>query len=156
MSQDIKIVNFKPSYQKAFKAINKEWITQYFVMEEADFKALDHPQEYILDKGGYIAIALWHNEPVGACALMKMDEGPFDYELAKMGVSPKAHGLGIGYLLGKRIIDKAMELDAKTLFLESNTVLKPAIHLYKKLGFKEIEHIQTPYQRCNIQMVLSF
>ena len=154
MSQEIKIVDFNPTYQDAFKALNEAWIRMYFVMEEADFKALDHPQAYILDKSGYIAIALLDNEPVGTCALMKMDNGQFDFELAKMAVSPKAQGLGIGYQLGLKVIEKAKELGATKIFLESNTILKPAIQLYKKLGFNEIEHIETPYERCNIQMAL--
>ncbi len=123
-------------------------------MEEADFKALDHPKKHILDKGGYIAIALWEKVPVGTCALMKMDNNQFDYELAKMAVSPRAQGLGVGYQLGAKVIDKAKELGATSIFLESNTILEPAIRLYKKLGFKEIEHISTPYERCNIQMCL--
>ena len=150
----VKIVDFKPSYQNAFRSLNEEWISKYFEMEEADFKVLDHPQEYILDKGGYIAIALLDNEPVGTCALMKMHNGQFDYELAKMGVSPKAQGMGVGYQLAENVIQKAKELGATNIFLESNTILKPAIQLYKKLGFKEIDHIKTPYKRCNIQMEL--
>ena len=154
MDKSITIVDFEPAHKAAFRSLNEEWITQYFVMEAADFKALDHPQEYILDKGGYIAIALYNNEVVGTCALLKMDHERFDYELAKMGVSPKTQGMGIGYQLGKKIIDKAKEMGARTIFLESNTILEPAIHLYKKLGFREIPHIKTPYERCNIQMEL--
>ncbi|MEO0570633.1 MAG: GNAT family N-acetyltransferase [Bacteroidota bacterium] len=154
ISKTIKIVDFNPSYQHAFKALNEEWITKYFVMEDADFRALDHPKAHILDKGGYIAIALLEEMPVGTCALMKMENGQFDYELAKMGVSPKAQGLGVGYQLGTKVILKAREFGAKNIFLESNTILGPAIRLYKKLGFKEIDHIKTPYKRCNIQMEL--
>lgn len=154
MPQEIKIVDFIPSYRDAFKSLNEEWIMKYFEMEEADFKALDHPQTYILETGGYIAIALLDNEPVGTCALMKMDNELFDFELAKMAVSPKAQGLGIGYQLGLKMIEKANVLGATKIFLESNTKLKPAIQLYKKLGFNTIEHITTPYERCNIQMEL--
>jgi len=150
----IEIVDYLPRYKSAFKSLNQEWIERYFVMEEADFKALDHPKETILNKGGYIAIDLLDKEPVGTCALVKMENERFDYELAKMGVSPKAQGLGVGYQLGKRIVEKAKEMGARTIFLESNTRLVPAINLYKKLGFVEIDHIETPYQRCDIQMEL--
>lgn len=150
----VQIVDYSPKYQEAFKTINIEWIQRYFKMEKADYKALDYPQEHILDNGGYIAIALLNNEPVGACSLMKMNNELYDYELAKMGVSPQAQGHGIGYKLGLKILEKAKELGAKTIFLESNTVLAPAIALYRKLGFNEIEHIKTPYQRCNIQMAI--
>ncbi|RYD17729.1 MAG: MarR family transcriptional regulator, partial [Verrucomicrobiaceae bacterium] len=38
--------------------------------------------------------------------------------------------------------------------LESNTVLKPAIKLYEKLGFKKVVGRASPYSRANIQMEL--
>ena len=151
---DIKLVSYSSKYQKAFKSLNEWWVEKYFNMEAMDHFYLDHPQKNIIDPGGYIAIALLNDEPVGACALVKMKSGAFDYELAKMGVSPKAHGKGIGFSLGQNIIEKARALGAKNIFLESNTKLEPAIKLYRKLGFEEIEGIETPYDRCNIQMVL--
>ncbi|MDB5129424.1 MAG: family N-acetyltransferase, partial [Mucilaginibacter sp.] len=85
-SKNVQVVDYKPKYQPAFKQLNEEWITQYFKMEATDYKSLDHPNEYILNKGGHILIALYNNEPVGACALIKMDNDM--YELAKMAVSP--------------------------------------------------------------------
>jgi DNA-binding MarR family transcriptional regulator/GNAT superfamily N-acetyltransferase len=106
-SADVQIVDYKPEYQPAFKRLNEEWITQYFKMEETDYKSLDHPDEYILNKGGHILMALYNNEPVGACALIKMDNDM--YELAKMAVSPKAKGKGIGFILGQACIAKAKE-----------------------------------------------
>jgi len=85
---------------------------------------------------------------------MKMDNGKYDYELAKMAVSPNCHGEGIGYLLGQGIIAKAKALGAKSIYLESNTILTPAIRLYYKLGFSKVEGNATPYERCNKQMKL--
>jgi DNA-binding MarR family transcriptional regulator/N-acetylglutamate synthase-like GNAT family acetyltransferase len=151
-SADVEIVNYEPKYQSAFKQLNEEWITTWFKMEEMDYKSLDHPDEYILDKGGHILIALYNNEPVGTCALIKKDNNI--YELAKMAVSPKAKGKGMGYLLGKASISKAKQLGANKLYLESNTILKPAITLYHKLGFKKVTGIPSPYERSNIQMEL--
>lgn len=46
-------------------------------------------------------------------------------------------------------------MKAKKLFLESNTLLKPAIHTYKKLGFKELTEYHPAYERGDIQMELS-
>lgn len=153
-SKDVQIVAYQPGYQSAFSALNKEWIANYFEMEEADYKALDHPQEYILDKGGKIFIALYNGEPLGTCALIKMDDPTYDYELAKMAVSPKAQGKNIGWLLAQTVISTAKELGSRKLYLESNTMLKPAISLYQKLGFQKIVGRPTPYQRANIQMEL--
>lgn len=154
-SSHVKIVAYTPEYQQAFRELNIEWISRWFKMEEADYKALDHPDTYILANGGYILVALYNNEPAGVCALIKMDDPEYDFELAKMAVSPAAQGKNIGWLLGNAIIEKARQSGATRLYLESNTVLKPAINLYHKLGFQKIAGRSTPYERCNIQMELS-
>jgi len=151
-SKKVEIVDYKPEYQQAFKDLNVEWISTYFAMEEADYKALDNPQGYILNNGGHIFVALYEGTPLGVCALLKMNDPEYDYELAKMAVSPKAQGKNIGWLLGNAILQKAKSLGAKKVYLESNTILKPAINLYHKLGFKKVVGHATPYERCNIQM----
>jgi GNAT superfamily N-acetyltransferase len=123
-------------------------------MEDADHKALDNPEGYILNNGGYILVALYNGQPAGVCALLKMNDPDYDFELAKMAVSPAMRGKNIGWLLGNAIIEKARSLGARSLYLESNTILKPAINLYHKLGFQKVAGHPTPYERCNIQMEL--
>ncbi|HMC85818.1 MAG TPA: GNAT family N-acetyltransferase, partial [Chitinophagaceae bacterium] len=150
----VTIVNYQPAYQQAFKKLNEEWINTWFKLEEADHKALDNPKGFILDKGGYILVALYEGEPVGFCALIKMNDPHYDFELAKMAVSPRVQGKNIGWLLGNAVIEKAKSLGAHKIYLESNTVLKPAINLYHKLGFKKVAGHPTPYERSNIQMEL--
>lgn len=93
-----------------------------------------------------------NGEIVGTCALIKLNDDT--YELAKMAVSEAARGKGVGWLLGQAAIHKAREFKAKTIFLESNTILEPAIKLYQKLGFQKIVGQPSPYERCNIQMEL--
>ncbi len=153
-SKAVQIVEYSPQYRQAFRDLNVEWISKYFVMEEADYRALDDPEGYILEKGGYIFIALYEGEPLGVCALAKMpaDDPTYDYELAKMAVSPKAQGKHLGYLLGQAVLDKARSLGARAVFLESNTLLKPALSLYQKLGFVKVTGRPSPYERANIQM----
>jgi len=153
-SKDVEIVAYKSQYQSAFKSLNEDWISTYFEIEEADSKALDNPQEYILNKGGKIFVALYKDEPLGVCALIKMDDPDYDYEMAKMAVSPKAQGKNMGWLLGQAVINSAKELGASKIYLESNTALKPAINLYYKMGFQKISGRPTPYKRANIQMEL--
>ncbi|PJZ46999.1 GNAT family N-acetyltransferase [Leptospira brenneri] len=153
--QDVQIVEYESKYKQAFKSLNEEWISSYFEMEENDYKVLDHPKELILDKGGKIFVALYQGKPLGVCALVKMNDPNYDYELAKMAVSPKAQGKKLGWLLGKAIINSAKELGASKIYLESNTALTPAINLYYKLGFQEIKGRQTSYKRVDIQMELN-
>jgi DNA-binding MarR family transcriptional regulator/N-acetylglutamate synthase-like GNAT family acetyltransferase len=149
-SHDVQIIDYTPDYHDAFRNLNHEWITKHFRLEESDNLALDHPDEKILKPGGHIFMALYKGEAVGTCALIKMSDNSF--ELAKMAVTDRAKGKNIGYLLGKACLDKARELGATSVFLESNTKLKPAITLYHKLGFQKIVGPPSPYERSNIQM----
>jgi DNA-binding MarR family transcriptional regulator/GNAT superfamily N-acetyltransferase len=154
VTDGIKIHPYRPKHKKAFYDLNVEWISKYFELEPADHDALDNPKGYILDRGGFIFVAMDGDEVVGVCALLKREDLK-GYELAKMAVSPKAQRRGIGFLLGQAAIDKSFEMGAKVVFLESNTKLKPAVQLYKKLGFKEVTGRASPYSRCNLQMELS-
>ena len=151
-SMDVQIVEYKPEYAAEFKSLNEEWISTYFKMEEADYKSLNDPEGYILKKGGHILVALYQRKPVGVCALIKMENSEYEFELAKMAVAPDMQGRHIGWLLGQAVFEKARALGATKLYLESNTILKPAIQLYHKLGFKKVTGIPSPYERCNIQM----
>ena len=153
-SAGIEIIDYTPKYRQAFKDLNQEWIDKFFVMEQHDYKMLDAAESYILGRGGHIFMALLEGEAVGTCALQKMYNSPYDFELTKMGVTPKVQGRSIGYRLALAIIEKARELGGKTLYLESNTKLEPAIRMYRQLGFEELEFSSSPYARANIQMVM--
>ncbi|VUD42252.1 hypothetical protein TDB9533_00654 [Thalassocella blandensis] len=150
--QHVRLVPYEQKYQAAYRSLNMAWIEKHFKMEASDFKALDSPQQSILDQGGYIVIALLEEEPVGTCVLIKMDNQCF--ELAKMTVAEQCRGMGVGQMLGEHCIAKAKAMGAHKLYLESNTVLDSAINLYLKLGFKRISAGSSPYSRCNIQMEL--
>jgi len=148
----VKFCSFDTRYAKDFKRINLEWIEKYFVVEQHDIEQLSNPEEYIINKGGEILFALYEDEVAGVCALIKT--GKHEFELAKMGVAPRFQGNQIGYKLGMHAIETARLLHAKRIWLESNRILKPAIKLYTKLGFKEIPVTVTPYARADIRMEL--
>ena len=151
-ADDVRIVEYQDVHQRAFKALNVEWIRQHWELEAADYEILDNPREYVLEKQGHIFIAVLGEHVVGTCALLKMPDD--SYELAKMAVAESVRGQGVGNRLGLRVIEQAKALNAIRIFLESNTILDPAIALYRKLGFKEIVGQDSPYERCNIQMEL--
>lgn len=150
----IEIVDYQPEHAKAFKELNEAWINQYFELEESDKKMLGDPQGHILDRGGAIIIATMDGKPVGTCALIKMEKDVF--ELAKMAVSSEAQGQKIGWKIGVATLEKAKQIGASKVYLETNSILTPAINLYKKLGFKDTQGYCSPYARCNVQMELIF
>ena len=124
----------------------------HWQLEDSDRQALDDPDEYIIDRGGHIFLALDGDEVVGTCALLRVTENT--YELAKMAVDVRTRGKGVGAALGTAVINKARSLRVDKLYLESNTILEPAIRLYRRLGFEEFVGEPSPYERCNIQMLL--
>lgn len=94
---NVRIVPFDDSrHHEAFRRLNEEWIKNLFgKVEDADHYEFDHPVENIINKGGYIFIALLNDEPVGTFAMMRSENPAYDYELVKYSVSPKAQGHGI-------------------------------------------------------------
>jgi GNAT superfamily N-acetyltransferase len=149
---DLRVVDYKPHHHESFRALNLAWITKYFAVEDADRKALDDPESNILQPGGAIFMAEVDGESVGTCALMKCPDGA--YELAKMAVAPAAQGRGVGRALGEAAITRARALGAPRVELLSNTILEPALALYRSLGFVEVPLPKTDYRRANIKMVL--
>lgn len=146
------IVHFTTEYADDFKHLNVEWITQHWELEDADRRVLDHPEEHIIQNGGAIFIALYDGKAVGTAALLAKDQATF--ELAKMAVSPTVQGKGFGYMIADHALEHARKMGAQRVYLESNTILTPAISLYRKLGFTELSESDeaSPYSRCNIQM----
>ncbi|MEX0883258.1 MAG: GNAT family N-acetyltransferase [Cyclobacteriaceae bacterium] len=148
--ETVKIHPFSPELAPFFLSINQNWIEQYFAMEPFDIAQLTNPRENIIDKGGEVLFASWQGEIVGTVALKKMDEERF--ELIKMGVLPKARGKNIGYLLGMAALDWSRAHGAKKVVLYSNSILAPAIALYRKMGFQEVHMECGTYQRCDVKM----
>lgn len=148
----IDIIPYDTSFKQTVKDLNYEWLTAYFKIEEGDIRSLSDPDQYIIKPGGYIFLAQTENGIVGTVSLLFKQAGV--YELGKMAVQETYRGQGIGDQLLKYCIDFAKAQKWEKLVLYSNTILKPAIHLYKKYGFVEIELESGLYERANIKMQL--
>lgn len=151
----VSIIPYEPIYQPDFKRLNVEWISHYFTIEPHDLEQLDHPETYILPNNGQIFFAKLGDEIVGCVAIINTaspEQGASSFELAKMAVSPTAQGRGIGKLLCMAAINHARQLGVKTIWLESNRKLTPALTMYASVGFREVPSIPTPYTRVDIRM----
>ncbi len=146
----VEIIPFSSNLKEHIKTLNIAWLEKYFKVEEKDKLTLSNPQEEIIDKGGMIFYAKYNNEILGTASLIKIDDSTF--ELSKMAVSDNAQGLGIGTKLLEHCFNVAKENNIKTLILYSNTILLPAIHLYRKFGFIEIPLEMGVYERADIKM----
>ena len=90
----INIVPFKSEHAVAVKELNTAWLKEYFYVEAKDTSLLENSKEYILDKGGYIFMAIADKIPVGCFSFIRLNENT--YELGKMAVSDKYQGNKIG------------------------------------------------------------
>ncbi len=84
-------------------------------------------------KEGPIWIALESNIIVGAISAVARDEG---LHIRGLSVLPEKRGKGIGHLLLEEVEKYAINKGFERIFLSTGTFLKPAIHLYKNLGFQ--------------------
>lgn len=148
----LRIVPYEPEHASAFRELNLAWIRKYFVVEERDERDLGDPENHILAPGGSIFMAELRDEVVGTCALMREAEGVF--ELAKMTVSESVRGLGVGRALGEAAIAHARAIGARRVELWTNSLLAPAISLYRSLGFVDAPLGTTEFARANVHMVL--
>lgn len=154
-SRKIEIVDYRPEYLAVFKRLNIIWINSHWSLEPHDLETLSSPEDSILSKGGCILVALVDGLPMGVVALCRMENSNYDFEMAKLAVDPEARGTGLGEAICRAAIERAKSLGAKKIFLESNTLLKPAINLYRKLGFTELKEYSPAYERGDIQMELN-
>jgi|SRR6185312_10673499 len=144
---------FKREWREHFHRINAEWLERYWTIEDIDRRVLTQPEKYILEPGGAIFFALIDGEVIGTCALLQ--ESPGVFELTKMGVETGWRGVGAGRALIQATIAEFHKRRGKTLFLESNAKLKPALTLYESAGFV---HQPAPrpgshYQRSDVYMI---
>lgn len=150
--REVQILPFALRHAADFKRLNFEWLRRFFRVEPIDERVLSNPRAIIRD-GGAIFVARRGDSIVGTCALI--DDGDGVYELSKMAVTANCQGLGIG----RRLVDACIgafkaRSGGRLLFLETNSVLKPAIKLYESAGF---EHAPSPqasmYERADVYMV---
>jgi ribosomal protein S18 acetylase RimI-like enzyme len=150
MEKEVAIIPYKKALADRFKDLNIAWLKKYFYVEPYDEVVLSDPDEHIINKGGQIYFAQYGDAIVGTFALLKQDDG--NYELGKMAVSEQYQGMNIGNMLLQHCIKEAKRLGASKVVLFSNTILGPAIHLYKKYGFTEVPLEHSEYKRSNIKM----
>jgi len=133
--KQITICEYNQKLKKHFNTLNREWLEEYFEVEKSDEEVLADPNSKIIKKGGKILFAYIDEHVAGTCALIK--HAGDRYELAKMAVSKKYRGQGIGKVLLDAAVSAAAKLGANELYLQTNMKLKAANRIYKERGFEK-------------------
>lgn len=153
---EIEIVNWSSDYKHDFKALNMSWLNSEFKGEltETDKQSLNYPESYYLAQGGYLFFAKQGSKVIGCIAMKPTSLHTF--EISKMAVANGFQGQGIGRKLILNALNKARNLQVKTVFLETNSNLIRAIRLYQHVGFTTAQHPngKSDYQRADTYMEL--
>lgn len=132
----MEIIEYQEKYKKDFVELNIAWIERYFIPEQADYDVLDNVEE-LLEKGSMIYFAVEGDKVLATC--MAMPLGGDVWEICKLAATGQYTGKGAGSAVFKASMDYAVSKGAKKLTLISNRRLKPALHIYEKFGFHEVE-----------------
>ncbi len=95
------------------------------------------PADEVRPPSGLFLVATLHGEPVG-CGGLKLHENE-PAELARIWVSERVRGLGLGRRLVAELERRAAETGATTVRLDTNGALTEAIALYRSVGYREVE-----------------
>lgn len=101
-----------------------------------DAEVKDPMKKYGPPKGA-LFVAYWNEVPTGCIALQPLKEEGV-CEMKRLYVQPAFRKYGIGRALVERLIDEAQQLSYSKMRLDTLERLKPAITLYKSLGFEII------------------
>lgn len=152
MRQKVEIIEYQERYKEDFKEISYQWLKENDVLERIDIHIIENFEKIILEKGGHMFFARMGKEIVGTVSLIRIDDDT--YELAKFGVKEDFQGNSIGTKLLKKCIEVAREDQAKRIVLETMSELEASIHLYRKMGFKELEDSADKYETTDKAFVL--
>ena len=47
------IIDYEDQYHKDFQRLNMEWLEKFNLVESHDLEVLNHPQENVIDRGGF-------------------------------------------------------------------------------------------------------
>lgn len=145
------IIPWEEHYHQDLIDLSVQWLEEYDLLEPADFILLNDPHGQALDVGGAIFFARMDGVIVGTVSMVPMGDGLF--EMAKLCVAPAARRHGIGEALVRRCIDFGREVGAGSILLYSNQKLRPALHLYHKVGFRDALHENSKYEVSDVKMI---
>lgn len=145
----MEIVPYQTKYKQDFIELNLAWIEKYFKVEPQDVEMLNNI-ERIIAAGAMIYFALEADTVIATCMVMPKNNQV--WEICKLATDENYQGRGAGAAVLEACMNYAKNRGAKKLLIVTNTILSAAMHLYEKVGFREVPIDETEYERVDIQL----
>lgn len=125
-------------HTKVMKQLVFDVLIEYGLEPGAIDFCLDDVEKHYFERGGYFVVLLDENDVVvGTGGLYPLNKESL--ELRKMYLLPAHRGKGLGQWMLSILLEKARELSFQRVELDTASVLKEAIGLYQKNGFRRFE-----------------
>jgi ribosomal protein S18 acetylase RimI-like enzyme len=139
----LKILTFAQAESAAQAAQARELFLEYaqslgfsLCFQNFDQELAELPGDYAPPEGRLL-LAEYKNQVAGCVALHKVESGIC--EMKRLYLRPQFRGQGLGRALADRIIAEARQIGYQRMRLDTvEPVMKDAVAMYRKLGFKEI------------------
>ena len=126
----------------------REWFVEYaqslgfsLCFQNFDKELAALPGDYAPPEGRLL-LAEYEGQLAGCVALHKLDPGIC--EMKRLYLRPQFRGKGLGRALADRIIAEARQIRYESMRLDTvEPVMKDAVGMYRKLGFKDIAPYRT-------------
>jgi len=140
---EVKVLTFAQAESPEQIAQARELFLEYaqslgfsLCFQNFDKELADLPGDYA-PPAGRLFLAECKGKVAGCVALHKLEPGTC--EMKRLYLRPQFRGKGVGRALAERIIDEARQIGYQRMRLDTvEPVMKDAVAMYRKLGFKEI------------------
>lgn len=131
----MKLIEYDVKYRRDFVELNTAWLERFFMVEAVDRNMMERVDE-LVKNGAMVYFALQGDRVIATCMAMPLENNV--WEICKLAAIGQYTGTGAGSMVFQACMNYAIKKGAKKLSLISCRSLKPAIHIYKKFGFKEV------------------
>ncbi|MBK7650745.1 MAG: GNAT family N-acetyltransferase [Flammeovirgaceae bacterium] len=137
------MIEFKEASSKKDYLVATDLFTEYVVQLGIDLSFQNFEEELASlsimysKPQGVLIIAMENEKAVGCFGIRKLEDSIG--ELKRMYIREKARGFGYGKQLLQNAIETAAQLGYSKMRLDTLATMGSAIHLYKQVGFYEME-----------------
>ena len=115
------------------KSVNYAYVSALWGWDE-DFQQAEFDRDF--QKREEFSVIVWEG---GDAGFLQLQRGADFLNVAEIHLLPPFRGRGLAEQTVRRLIGDARALGCRRMVLDTFPFLAEAIHLYKKLGFREIE-----------------